>query len=172
MAPFWHQNQVAHVATDSPPIQWSYTSLWMFIIRYVLKVVYQSTQTLTEWVDAIAQVDAIEDADFIRMRGDPKWRRCAPPGSPPWASSAHPCGEGLAAERIVVFVVVCDKHSPLPQRLDFLGGDFRGRQLRGLKANRAHARHGIPASDWSIRRIYPRFLNPIGPSGEYTRAYS
>eukprot|EP00976_Prorocentrum_cordatum_P016454 330997-Prorocentrum_minimum.AAC.2 len=24
------------------------------------------------------------------MRGDPKWRRCAPPGSPPWASPCRP----------------------------------------------------------------------------------
>eukprot|EP00976_Prorocentrum_cordatum_P076714 1182410-Prorocentrum_minimum.AAC.3 len=28
----------------------------------------------------------------------------------------------------------------------------------------------LPASDWSIVRIYPRFLRLIGPSREYTRA--
>eukprot|EP00959_Pyramimonas_sp_CCMP1952_P125854 2631849-Pyramimonas_sp.AAC.1 len=28
----------------------------------------------------------------------------------------------------------------------------------------------LPAFDWSVMGIYPRFLRPIGPSWEYTRA--
>eukprot|EP00959_Pyramimonas_sp_CCMP1952_P311260 6514080-Pyramimonas_sp.AAC.1 len=44
------------------------------------------------------------------------------------------------------------------------------RQMRArTKADGCEAPR-LPASDWSVVRIYPRFPRPIGPSCEYTPA--